>query len=197
MVGSSLGRYRYYRCQNAWSSTVAKRCSLRYVNADWLEDALWGRVSAAMQSPEVVVAELQRQRREEHPDLRQRLTEVERQLQACSRYETQLVRLFGYGEIDEETVRREGGRNKQKRQTLLQRMAELETQKQTIDELERALAGLQAFCERVAKNVADLSFPERRQLLAAVTLSGVVHPDKVEARVVFPRLYATIAQTSA
>jgi Recombinase zinc beta ribbon domain len=146
--------HRYYRCQGAKSAGSPKRCTSRMVKADWLEAQIWEQLSRALQSPGVVAKELQRQLWQPNPDVEQQLADVKRQLQACARYETQLVRLFGFNELDEEAVRREGQKNKQRRVMLEQRQQALEGQLRAVQHLEDATVGLETFCARVSANLA-------------------------------------------
>ena len=102
----------------------------------------------------MVAKELQRQLGQPNPDVEQQLANVKRQLQACAKYQTQLVPLFEFGELTEEAVRREGQKNKKRRVMLEQRQQALEGQLRAVQHLEDATAGLETFCARVSTNLA-------------------------------------------
>jgi hypothetical protein len=63
IVGQTLqGTYRYYRCRNAFSGPKHDCCQSRYVRADVLESSVKAAVAGVLARPEIVAAELLRQR---------------------------------------------------------------------------------------------------------------------------------------
>lgn len=106
MVGqTSLGKYRYYRCRRAYAGPHHDRCATRYVRATDLEDAVVSKLTDALSSPEVVLAELERAANGTDTDrkrsaARQRLTSLDKQHQ-------RLLRLYQLGEVDDAYLERE------------------------------------------------------------------------------------------
>jgi site-specific DNA recombinase len=156
-------------------------CPSRYINAAEADRLVWDEVCRVLKEPEVVLWELQR--RQDDLGARQRcqreLERVEKQLSSLGKEQQRLVRLYRYGEIDDEYIERE-----------LQRLARerdrLTSEKKALEErlAERAVTpddiqAVREFCQRVAQNLGSLSLEEKRLALEALQVSITVEPDKL------------------
>jgi site-specific DNA recombinase len=130
MVGQTLkieGKaYPYYRCRHAYDRRNGRHCETRYVRALDLEGAVWREVAAVLTRPTVVLDELERAReadpQSDHAEERERL---ESEITSIKDREKRLVRLYTFGEIDDDTVRNEGAELRRRRQVLEERLATL------------------------------------------------------------------------
>ena len=98
---------RYYCCMMVFGRRPHRSCQARNVRADKPEAGLWREVRAVLIDPRTVLAELLHQQRDQIDS--DEVAGIERQLAALANRERRLVRLFTYGEIDEEGCAR-GGR---------------------------------------------------------------------------------------
>jgi site-specific DNA recombinase len=113
MVGQTLkvkGKpYPYYRCRFAYDKLSGQRCAGRYVRALDLEDGIWQEVTEVLSRPSVVYGEYEQARttgqQDTHSEERERM---EREVTSLKDREKRLVRLYTFGEIDDDTVRSEG-----------------------------------------------------------------------------------------
>jgi site-specific DNA recombinase len=130
MVGQTLkvkGKpYPYYRCRFAYDNLSGQRCDGRYVRAVDLEDGIWQEVTAVLSRPSVIYQEYEYARnagqQDEGAEERERL---EREVASLKEREKRLVRLYTYGEIDDDTVRSEGEELRRRRQFLEDRLSAL------------------------------------------------------------------------
>ncbi len=130
MVGQTLkvkGKpYAYYRCRHAYDRRNGKHCETRYVRAIDLEQAVWREVTAVLSRPMLVLEELERARTgDRQPTHTEERAQLEREVAGLQEREKRLVRLYTFGEIDDETVRAEGTELRRRRQVLEERLAAL------------------------------------------------------------------------
>ncbi|MGE4056979.1 MAG: recombinase family protein [Vicinamibacterales bacterium] len=130
MVGQTLkvkGKpYPYYRCRFAYDKLSGQRCDGRYVRAIDLEDGIWREVTEVLSRPSVVLNEYERaQTAEVQPDHAEERARLEKEVASLKDREKRLVRLYTFGEIDDDTVRSEGDELRRRRQLLEERLAVL------------------------------------------------------------------------
>jgi site-specific DNA recombinase len=128
MVGQTLkvkGKpYPYYRCRFAYDRLSGRRCDGRYVRALDLEGGVWREVTAVLSRPSVVLAEYERARAADiKPDHAEERDRLEREIAGLKDREKRLVRLYTFGEIDDDTVRSEGDALRRRRLTLEERLS--------------------------------------------------------------------------
>jgi site-specific DNA recombinase len=128
MVGQTLkvkGKpYPYYRCRFAYDRLSGRRCDGRYVRAVELESGIWQEVTAVLSQPSVVYAEYERARTgDQQPDHAEERARLEREIASLKDREKRLVRLYTFGEIDDDTVRSEGDDMRRRRRVLEDRLA--------------------------------------------------------------------------
>jgi site-specific DNA recombinase len=113
MVGQTLkvkGKpHPYYRCRFACDRLSGRPCSGRYVRALDLEEGVWREVTAVLSRPSVVLAEYECARAADpRPDQAEERDRLEREIAGPRDGEKRLVRLYTFGEIDDDTVRSAG-----------------------------------------------------------------------------------------
>ncbi len=201
MVGQTLTvkgqSYRYYRCRHAYDRNTGRDCSARYVPADALEAAVWREVKQVLADPAVVLRELQRD-----AELNTDTEEVSRlvqEIESLRDREKRLVRLYTYGEVDEEVIREEGANLRRQLGVLEERRRSLD--QRPVDYGERLNPEvLERVCAAVAEWLDRAGEEDRTLVLEALQLS--VGATKDTARVtgvlpVEPPQFITIERTWA
>jgi len=198
LTGSTLQRrYRYYYCRKTRPDyAFPERCEARYIKADPLESDVWEQVCRILEQPEVVLAELRRRKEKAVPFLDRDIAKVQQEIRSTNDQERRLVRLYQYGQIDDEFILKQVSQLKQKRENLENELARLQQQKASIHEIERAEEKVLEYCYRVRRNLRTLNFEEKRHLLDALSIKVIVYKDKVELQGAIPS-YVTTARTSA
>ena len=130
MVGQTLKikekPYPYYRCRHAYDRRNGKHCETRYVRAVDLERAIWREVTAVLSRPSMVRDELERARAaNQQPDHAEERARLEQEIASLKDREKRLVRLYTFGEINDETVRDEGADLRRRREVLEERLTAL------------------------------------------------------------------------
>ena len=172
MVGQTLRshgeQYPYYRCRHLYDKGTSRACASRYVRADDLEEQVWRIVQEVLSDPRIVLQEIEHQgSTEADPDDVER---IQAELTSLEDRERRLVRLFTYGEINEDLVRDEGATIRRQRQVLLDRldaMTPLTTQslgRVTLESVGRA-------CERVAEKLRQADGGLRQLALEALQIT--------------------------
>lgn len=190
MVGQTLkvkGRpYPYYRCRFAYDRLSGQRCDGRYVRAVDLEDGIWQEVTSVLSRPSVVYGEYQHARaagqQNTGAEERERL---EREIASLKDREKRLVRLYTFGEIDDDTVRSEGDELRRRRQMLEERVAALAPVEVSsahaidLDMLERA-------CGLVRQWLENADTERRMMALEALQVAVTATRDAAEVSGVLP-----------
>src|SRR4051812_16142863 len=185
MVGQTLrvkGKpYPYYRCHFAYDRLSGQRCDGRYIRAVDLEDGIWQEVTAVLSRPSVVFSEYERARLTDQPsDHAEERGRLEREIASLKDREKRLVKLYTFGEIDDDTVRSEGDELRRRRQVLEERLSALapvaiaSTRPIDPEMLERACGLVKAWLEN-----ADTE----RRMMAFEALQVAVKATREEAEI--------------
>jgi len=174
MVGQTMGagsnRTQYYGCTHAFNPTTKDRCGSRYVRLDRLEPAIWDEVDRALTDPEMVLRELVRTSGQDNSaSERQR---IEREIRKLDDREKRLVRLFSFGEIDEQFIRDEGALLKRQKQDLEDRLHRLQPEQAAIAP-DLDASSLSAACAAVSEWLSRATDQDRREVLEALQISVV------------------------
>ena len=197
MTGTTLSRkYRYYQCTNA--RKIADRpakCVARYVKADPLEESVLAEVKRLLENPNVVISEVKRRQAVSSPFGEVGLKRVEKEKDRLTRQEKRLLRLFRFGDINEQYIEDEVKDIRIRQAALEQEKQELEKHRELIATLEAAEEDIEQICAHVHENLEALSYDGQRHALDAIDAKVVVGP---EGSVLYGHLpsYVTIARTS-
>jgi hypothetical protein len=116
-----------------------RQCSARYTKADALEEAVFKDLRSTLEHPEIVLAEVRRMKsRGSNPHIDTELRRIDAQARQLRIWEQRMVRLYGFGEIDDDYILRETRKAKGKMQELDRERERLLMQKQEIDNLDAA-----------------------------------------------------------
>ena len=204
VVGASLrGRYRYYSCRATRPTTLGPAtCRSKYIPADPLETAVWSRVKAILDNPEIILEELRRQAAGLGDNFTEDMARLRSEIHHCQDQERRLVALYMYGEIDDPYIRQHSGPLKLLRESLEAELAQMEQQQTTVQDLEKVGVQLQAFTQRMRSNLDALDREGRRGVLSMLRVKARATKDHVVIKgvVEFPEPdseITTIARTSA
>jgi site-specific DNA recombinase len=183
--------YAYYTCrakQHPIQSCRDERCPSRFIPATQLDALVWQDLCEILTHPELITQALERaqggqwlpqelQARQEN--LRKARRSLEQQLERLTEaYLSNVIPLAEY---------------QRRRQDLEQRQVTLEQQAQqlmaSVDrqvELAGLAIGIEDFCQRVQRGLADATFEQKRQLVELLIDRVVVTNDEVEIRYVIP-----------
>jgi site-specific DNA recombinase len=170
-------RYSTYRCASREKPSGA--CGGKRVPAAAVETWAWEQIATYLRDPSLIAAELKRQQ-EEGPD-RSLLADREasqRHLATLDKQQAKLVRAFR--EADEavlpwELMQRELAQIEKEKSTLQKVLADIDArlaaQQTAIDQL----ASVTTYCQRVAQNIDDFGFDEKRLALEALDITVVAN----------------------
>ena len=198
VVGAQLNkRYRYYRCRaTAPTSVKPASCHARYIRAEAVESIVWEKVNQVLDHPEIVIQEIRRQSEGSKGDLSVEFTRLRGEIKRCQDLEARLVKLYMYGEIDDEHIRIQSGPMKllrERYQEELQKLTELQAQN---IEAQTAEWEIETFCKRIKKNLTSLDHDGKRSAFAVLNVSVVAIHDQVVVKGIVPSDITTIEQTS-
>jgi site-specific DNA recombinase len=187
MVGHTLtskGRaYPYYGCRHAYDRHTKERCAAKYVRAVDLETGIWQEVKRVLASPEIVLQELKQQQDRKTDE--NEVTQLEKEIVSLQDREKRLVRLYTFGEVDEELVRQESANLHRQRALLTARIRSLESTTRLATThtdpatLKRACAAVAAWLDRAVES-------ERTMVLEALQIAVVATREAATVTGVLP-----------
>ncbi len=192
MVGQTMvskGReYRYYGCRHIYDRRTGHDCSARYVRADQLELGLWQEVRRVLADPTVILHELSRPYQSETDPAE--FERIESRLGSLTDRERRLVKLFSFGEVDEQVVREQMADIRRERDLLQDRLQSLRPAPVAlpdgIDEqlLARACRAVEGWLDRADESRRQLALEALQIAIVATreeaTVSGVIPVDVPE-----------------
>ena len=199
VVGAQLNkRYRYYRCRATTPTTVRPAsCNARYIRAEAVESIVWDKVNQVLDHPEIILKELRKQSEGSKGDLSAEFIRLKAEIKRCQDLEARLVKLYMYGEIDDENIRVQSGPIKllrERYQDELQELTEVQAQKIEAETAEREI---ESYCKNIKKNLTSLDHDGKRSAFAVLNVSAVATHDQVVVKGIVPSDITTIEQTSA
>jgi site-specific DNA recombinase len=197
MIGQTMkakgSEYTYYVCRHAYNKHVREQCSARYVRGDTLEGGIWREVRRVLADPATVLQELQRQETIEFDP-----TEIERiegEIKSLKDREARLVRLYTFGEVDEQLVREEGANLRRQRTLLQERLSALRGPTTPVSDQVDSSALARA-CAAVADWLDRAGPVERTQALEALQVAIVATREEATVRGVLPIERPSFAQSN-
>lgn len=169
MVGQTLSPkgkpYTYYRCRHAYVAGSGRDCLGKYVSGPRLEAGVWGEITQVLTHPELIIDEWKRrQGRVADPEqssmLRARLKSLEKR-------EERLVRLYGFGEVDESAIRPALAEVRRERDATNAELAALEPKAlgEVLDE-----SAVRAVCAAIAERLEHADEAHRDLTLEALQI---------------------------
>ncbi|MPZ48931.1 MAG: hypothetical protein GEU75_06420 [Dehalococcoidia bacterium] len=198
IVGTCLNRrYRYYRCRLTWpTSTRPKSCDQPYLPADNLESNVWKAVREILETPDIILAEIERQQGESgyFDDERARLRAAIRRLKEQER---RLIRLFSLGDVTEEYLTQEIRQVKQAREGFETELTVLDAEQGRLEDLQGLGQRVRAYCDQVAGRLDEFDHDDKKLAFQALQVEVVVDRDGAVLKGSVPYDLATTERTSA
>lgn len=187
MVGQSLnrGRYRYYRCGNAFG-TSGPHCSSRYVKVNAIEQLVLGEIASVLADPELVMAEARRLNPERASS--SRLTGLRSQTESIKEKQRRLVRLYAEGRVDDEILDGEAERLSADLQQVTDALTELESRGAHGLDLRQLRRQLPKALQIIRDWVNEAKGDDLSLLLDALQVQVRATPDQVSIEGVVPVL---------
>lgn len=189
--------YLFYRCPGRSKVVSIIPCSSKLIKAHELESLVWDEIRKVLTQPELVLTELQRfqDETENKAGIEDEITLVDRNLERIGKAVHRLVRLYEMGEIDDDYILRENAKLKQDKQRLIERKNTLSGKLRTQAITEYQLSAIKDYCERVSKNIENLSFEDKRLALEALGIEVIVKDDGISVHGAIPILASSITST--
>jgi site-specific DNA recombinase len=164
----------YYRCRATHTLPYRPRtCSARGMRAEKVEEAVWDKVKSVIDHPEVVFAETENLMARSTL-LESEIARTQAQLGRIDQEQQRLVRLYRFGEVDDEFITREINQVK-KRQTALQhQLSDLQERLRASAALSATKDQVRAFCDQVRHTIEGFGLDDKRLALAALQVRVVV-----------------------
>ena len=181
--------YRYYRCRATKRIYAPDNpCNSRLVNADQLEPLVWNEVKKALLNPNLIVAELERQTKEDqHTALEREIENVKERLERLTREERRILKLYRYGEFDFELLDREMNDIAREKAAWDAERVRLEERLEAQRLLEVQREAIETYCRWASQNIEKFGFEEKRKAIEALQVEATVCKDgKVIIRGVIP-----------
>ena len=179
---------RGYRCarNHPVVSSTGQHCRARRLPGDPLETVVWSLVTEALQQPELLLAEYDRQQQEQRtaaPSPQQRSA---RSVKRLERQEARLTEAYLAEALELPQFQAAMQRLRAERQALEQEQAEAAAEADRQHQQAVTRAGIAAFCAQVSAGLAALTFDERQQLLRLLVERVTVSDDLVQVQTIIP-----------
>ena len=167
---------------------LGERCTARYAPAQALDDLVWQELCRVLREPALITYALARaQMGEWLPQAlharRQTLRDILAQLE---RQQARLLDLYLAEVIEREECARRRKEVAQSQHGFMQHRRQLDTQAQQHVNVAALSQGIEAFCQRLQPTLDQLTFAQRRQLVALLIDRVIVNDTQVEIRYVVP-----------
>ncbi len=184
MVGTTMNRkYRYYRCRATYhTATGPKQCDAPYIPYAKLEAAVWDTTTKVLEQPDVVLAEMRRIRNTEKSPIEDGVARLKQEIKRCKEQESRLVRLYQFGEIDDDLIKEQSAPLKLRREGYESELEKLTSQQSTMAELEHMEGRAEEYCRRMRRNLDSFGFEDKRTALKALRIKAVVTATEVQVK---------------
>jgi site-specific DNA recombinase len=179
---------RYYRCNGKQKVVSFKPCPSRYLPADEVEELVWEEVKNTLLNPQLILSELERRKEEAShmPSLEQELKTVQRRLASLRKEEQRLIRLYRFGEFDDEMIEREVKRLAVERKSLLERKQLIERRFQEDGSFDDQIGAIEEYCRRAAQNIESFTYEDKRLAIDALQLKVLVKDEGLDIQGIVP-----------
>ena len=184
------GRQWRYTCLGTVKKAAPDtRCHNKGWRCDKLEELVWAKLAEYLSTPELIIAELEKQRRgaTQLGGLEAELERIERQLKAVDHEQHQLLQ-WALKDFPAHQVEAENRRLNKARETLTAQQGELAAQIKTSQTAAINVPKLESFIERMQEKIGSLDFAGKRQVLdmlaitvwldgGTIEVAGVIDPE--------------------
>jgi predicted RNase H-like nuclease (RuvC/YqgF family) len=120
---------------------------------------------------------------------------LRRKIKSYGSQEKQLVQLFRYQEINQDTILDELNQLKREREADKQKLESYVRTKERVAKLEKAEIKVTEYCQKLKKHLDAASYNEKREMLDMLAIRVTATPDHIDIEGVIP-LELTSTQTS-
>ena len=188
--GYVKGKYRGYRCARAnWTvSSTGQRCSPGTIPAGPVEEAVWEAVKGAIQNPQLLMEEYQRQvdDRGAPGDLAVEGKRVRSALKKLKNQEERLTDAYLDEAMSLELYKAKMGQLTTQRQEMERLSREVTDQARQGADARQGLKQMSEFCSRVSAGLDKMSFEERQRFLRLVVDGIVVEDGCIKVETILP-----------
>jgi site-specific DNA recombinase len=181
---------RFYRCgrTDPTISSTGRRCPPGAFRAGPVEQAVWETVADALRSPEVLVQEYQRRLSQaaSPQSLEAERRHVSLALRRVKAQEDRVTDAYINEAMDLERYKAEMNRLRQRRKGLERASQDIDRRERQELDRNRALEHLDAFCQRIAHGLDNLTFEERQRLLQLLVERITLEDNRVRVDLVIP-----------
>lgn len=178
----------YYRCSGRSRLVSSMPCDNKTMSAKWLEENVWFEVANVLKNPEMILTELQR-RKESGVDsthLEERMKLNCNQLATIDEAETRYLRLYGAGVISRDKLESECKRISLERARIERENKDLDRGIAEAKELVFDSEQIDQVCNLVTRNLANLTFEEKRLALEALNVKVWIDGHSVAVQGMIP-----------
>ena len=159
---------------------------------------MWGTTARVLKQPDVVLVEMRRLTDAQKGPIDDDVVRLMREIKRHKEQESRLVRLYQFGEIDDDLIKEQSAPVKLRREECEAELEKLIAQQLALVGLEQREEQVEAYCRRMRQNLDSLGFEEKRTALKALKIKAVVTTTEVQVRGVLgiESDLATTARTS-
>ena len=181
--------HRYYQCRYARKTAAGPAlCQGRYMRADYLEQAVWGKLSQTLIRHEVLLLGLQDEI-DALPKVSNQIQEIEDAISDLYAQEQNFVRLMGINGVDENMVSKHLIPVTAERESLEDRLATLRNHQANHKLYAAAEEKVAKFSEALARSLAELDTEGRRRTFSAFDVKIVVTKGRFEIEMMIDRSF--------
>ncbi|MFC1946077.1 recombinase family protein [Chloroflexota bacterium] len=189
LVGSCLkGKYRYYICRSAGSTASRKKiCNARYINADWLENAVWEKVKGVLSNPEILLAEVRKQTEAEQPQvsagtLEHEIRSLSRKMKGYSGQERRLMNALRMEIATPDIVLDEINQMKKEREADQKKLDSLTQTRANIDKAQDMEINLKELCARIISDLDNCTNQDKKDAYTYMDLKVKATPEGADIK---------------
>ena len=168
---------RRYRCVSSTKSNYYTSCGQKIVRADWLEEVVWNEVSALLQKPEIALAQLDKERTKGTLSVDADIALCQKRLDDLEEELTRYLHQYGKGLIPERTFESEASRLNKLITKTKENAAQLETERQTIQDADLKYTRLIEAVKALAGRIQGADFDTKKLALQWLSIVATVNPD--------------------
>jgi site-specific DNA recombinase len=190
---------RFYHCTGKLKMCApVERCRNKDWNAQNLESIVWSELEGVLRNPEIIIAELEKQRNDVDRlgVLETELKQVEHQLKATDQEQRQLLQWALKG-FPENQVEAENKRINKARETLTAQKTELETQLKSSKDAVISIPKLEHTIELLRQQLKDPDFAAKRDFIESMGIKVWLNGENVEITGTIPTEDSCIVTTQS
>jgi site-specific DNA recombinase len=187
----------YYRCSGKLKMLEPiNRCHNKNWNVAELEPMVWAEIENALNHPELIIAELDKQHHgiESLGSLKTELNQTEKQLSGVDREQHQLLQWALKG-FPENQVEAENKRLNKSRETLQQHKTEVEAQIKTSQEAVINVPKIEGAIRQLCEQIKDADYATRRSIIEKMEIKVWLDDENMEITGFIPTEKVVIATT--